>query len=177
MLSFLTDPQVTANGVGLGVGRRMGFWNYKCKRCLTTVNKRGKSPTWEQSSITSSTTEVLDFMHTRPAEQTHTAQSAPPAFCLRLHIAARYQNTIKISCCTVSRSCSEAIRIRFIKSMLQRRQEQTVERKGARRRQGTWEQERSTLRRWRTKIRDISKQVGRGRYASLFQCYLQYFQV
>lgn len=29
--------------------------------------------TWEQSSMTSSTTEVLDFMHTRPVESNHTS--------------------------------------------------------------------------------------------------------
>ena len=64
-------------------------------------------PTWEQSSITSSTTEVLDFIHTRPAAQRRTAQSgASLSFSLthtrthtrthtHTHTAARHQNIIK----------------------------------------------------------------------------------
>lgn len=47
-----------------------------CEDTKERMVRRGEEvPTWEQSSITSSTTDVLDFIHTRPAAQRHVAQS------------------------------------------------------------------------------------------------------
>lgn len=48
-------------------------WKVRENLCEETENL-----TWEQSSMTSSTTEVLDFMHTRPVESKHTSVFTAP---------------------------------------------------------------------------------------------------
>lgn len=48
-----------------GKGKRRGKRSWK-------LRKKEKNLTWEQSSMTSSTTEVLDFIHTRPADVNET---------------------------------------------------------------------------------------------------------
>lgn len=134
---------------------------------VSSVNSKqwGSLPTWEQSSITSSTTDVLDFIHTRPAAQRHTAQSgASLAFSLTLTHCCKTPKILSKKHCQWVLLLLTVIVVKFIKSMPQRRQEQTAERKGeqAERRGGEREQQ------WDSgsQKQDTRKQVGRGKSAS-----------
>lgn len=128
-------------------------------------------PTWEQSSITSSTTDVLDFIHTRPAAQRHTAQSGASLSVWHTHASLRDTkiSSKKTLYCQWFLLSHTVIVVKFIKSMPQRRQEQTAERKkGARRGEREREGGAGRDQHWDSGSRkqDARKQVGRGMKAS-----------